>query len=203
LLGGAIALLIRAVCFTIRFRLDDRSGITKRAPDGSLIWVFWHNRVFSIPFIYRKFLRERSGAVLTSPSRDGEIIAQVMKRFGCAAVRGSSNKRPAAALRELVGWIKGGNDIAITPDGPRGPVYELQPGVIKVAQLTKAAVFPIHVRYSKCFRLKSWDRFMIPWPFSRIDVTFGELIQVERTRSDEEFETERLKLENILKQTSD
>ena len=198
-----ISLLIRVVCVTLRFRLDDRSGITKDPPDGSLIWLFWHNRVFSVPFIYRKFLRERSGAVLTSPSRDGEIIAQVMKRFGCAAVRGSSNKRPAAALRELVTWIKGGNDIAITPDGPRGPMYELQPGVIKVAQLTKAPVFPIHVHYSKCFRLKSWDRFMIPWPFSRVDVTFGELHEVPRTRTDEDFEQQRLELETILKQTSD
>jgi lysophospholipid acyltransferase (LPLAT)-like uncharacterized protein len=198
-----IALLIRVVCVTLRFRLDDRSGITKNPPEGSLIWVFWHNRVFSVPFIYRKFLRERSGAVLTSPSRDGEIIAQVMKRFGCAAVRGSSNKRPAAALKELVGWIKGGNDIAITPDGPRGPVYRLQAGVVKVAQLTKVPVFPIHVRYSKYFRLKSWDRFMIPWPFSRVDVTFGELHQVPRTRSEEDFETQRLELENILKQTTE
>jgi lysophospholipid acyltransferase (LPLAT)-like uncharacterized protein len=198
-----IALLIRVVCVTLRFRLDDRSGITKDPPEGSLIWVFWHNRVFSVPFIYRKFLRERSGAVLTSPSRDGEIIAQVMKRFGCAAVRGSSNKRPAAALKELVGWIKGGNDIAITPDGPRGPVYRLQAGVVKVAQLTKVPVFPIHVRYCKCFRLKSWDRFMIPWPFSRVDVTFGELHHVPRTRTEEEFETQRLELENILKQNTD
>ena len=198
-----IATLIRAVCITVRFRLDDQGGISKRAPKDPLIWLFWHNRVFSVPFIYRKFLSERSGAVLTSPSRDGEIIAQVMKRFGCAAVRGSSNKRPAAALRELVGWLKGGNDIAITPDGPRGPVYELQAGVIKVAQLTKVPVFPIHVRYSRCFRLKSWDRFMIPWPFSRVDVTFGELIEVARTRSDEEFEAERLKLETILRQTTD
>lgn len=198
-----IALLIRLVCITLRFRLDDRSGITREPPAGSMIWVFWHNRVFSVPFIYRKFLRSRNGAVLTSPSRDGEIIAQVMRRFGCGAVRGSSNKRPAAALRELVTWIKGGNDIAITPDGPRGPVYELQPGVIKVSQLTRTPVFPIHVRYSKCIRLKSWDRFMIPWPFSRVDVTFGELHHVARTQSEEEFEEQRLKLESILKQTTD
>ena len=188
-------MLIRAVCVTLRFRVDDRAGMMGRAPGSSVIWAFWHNRVFSVPYIWRKFLRQRSGAVLTSPSGDGEIIAQVMRRFGADAVRGSSNKRPAAALRELVTWVKDGNDIAITPDGPRGPKYELQPGIVKVAQLTKVPVFPVHVRYSKCLRLKSWDGFMIPWPFCRVDVTLGELHQVARTRGDDEFETERVRLE--------
>ncbi|MFT5110665.1 MAG: lysophospholipid acyltransferase (LPLAT)-like uncharacterized protein [Pseudoalteromonas tetraodonis] len=195
--------MIRAVCLTLRFRVDDRAGILKDPPSGSLIWAFWHNRVFSLPYVYRKFLPTRQGAVLTSPSGDGEIIAQVMRNFGVDAVRGSSNKRAAAALRELVSWVKQENDIVITPDGPRGPRYQLQPGIIKVAQLTKTPVFPVHVRYSKCFRLKSWDAFMIPWPFSRVDVTFGEYHQVARTRGDEEFETERLRLENVLKQTAD
>lgn len=191
------------MCLTLRFRVDDRAGILKDPPSGSLIWAFWHNRVFSLPYVYRKFLPTRQGAVLTSPSGDGEIIAQVMRNFGVDAVRGSSNKRAAAALRELVSWVKQENDIVITPDGPRGPRYQLQPGIIKVAQLTKTPVFPVHVRYSKCFRLKSWDAFMIPWPFSRVDVTFGEYHQVARTRGDEEFETERLRLENVLKQTAD
>ncbi len=112
---------------TLRFRIDDRAGIVGNPPEGSLIWIFWHNRVFTVPYIYRKFLPDRRGAVLTSPSRDGEIIAQVMRRFGAGAVRGSSNKRPAAALRELVGWVKGGNDIVITPDGPRGQSTSCSP----------------------------------------------------------------------------
>lgn len=192
--------MIRAVGVTLRFRVDDRAGIMKDPPEGALIWIFWHNRVFTVPYIYRKFLGARRGAVLTSPSRDGEMIAQVMRRFGVDAVRGSSNKRSAAALRELVGWLKGGNDIVITPDGPRGPVYELQPGVIKVAQLTAAPVFPVGVRYSKCFRLKSWDGFMIPWPFTRVDVVFGEYHEVPRTRDPAAFEAERKKLESLLKQ---
>lgn len=197
-----IALLIRAVGVTLRFRLEDRAGIMKNPPGGALIWIFWHNRVFTLPYIYRKFLGDRGGAVLTSPSRDGEIIAQVMKRFGVDAVRGSSNKRPAAAVRELVGWVKAGNDIVITPDGPRGPVYELQPGVIKVAQLTAVPVFPVGVRYSKCIRLKSWDGFMIPWPFTRVDVVFGEYYSVPRTRGADAFEAQRKLLENILRQTA-
>lgn len=203
MLGFTIAWLIRAVCVTLRFRVDDQAGILKQPHAGALIWAFWHNRVFSVPYVWRKFLRRRYGAVLTSPSGDGELIAQVMKQFGAAAVRGSSNKRAAAALRELVTWVKADNDIAITPDGPRGPKYELQPGIIKVAQLTKIPIFPVHVRYAKCFRLKSWDGFMIPWPFSRVDVTFGKFHHVARTRSDEDFELERKKLEDLLRQTSD
>lgn len=191
------------MCVTLRVRIDDRAGILKSPPSSSLIWAFWHNRVFTLPYVYRKFLPERKGAVLTSPSGDGELIAQVMKNFGVDAVRGSSNKRAAAALRELVTWVKGSNDIVITPDGPRGPKYVLQPGIVKVAQLTKTPVFPVHVRYSKCFRLKSWDGFMIPWPFSRVDVTFGEYHEVARTRGDEEFEIERQRLEDVLKPTTE
>ena len=74
---------------------------------------------------------------------------------------------------------------------------------MKVAQLTKTPVFPVHVSYSKCFRLKSWDGFMIPWPFSRVDVIFDDYHEIARTRSDDEFEAARLKLENLLKQTTE
>ncbi len=196
-----IAALIRLIGLTLRFRVDDRAGVMSDDPKHSLIWVFWHNRVFSVPFIYRKFLKSRHGAVLTSPSGDGEVLTEVMKRFGVDAVRGSSNKRASAALKELVTWLRSDerHDIAITPDGPRGPVYELQPGIVKVAQLTKVPVFPIHVRYEKCWKLKTWDQFLIPKPFSRVYVVFDEFEVLPRTRTDEEFEELRTELERKLK----
>ena len=98
-MGWAIALLIRAVGLTLRWRLDDRAALRLDNPESPLIWVFWHNRIFALPLVYRKFLRRRHGAVLTSPSGDGDILTRVMASFGVDAVRGSSNKRPAAALR--------------------------------------------------------------------------------------------------------
>jgi lysophospholipid acyltransferase (LPLAT)-like uncharacterized protein len=200
-----IASLIRLVGLTLRFSVEDRAGIREKDPDHSLLWIFWHNRVFTVPFVYRKFLRNRHGAVLTSPSGDGEILSRTMKRFGVDSVRGSSNKRGSAAMKEMVAWLKADarNDIAITPDGPRGPVYRLQPGVVKMAQLTGVPVFPVHVRYEKCFTLRTWDRFMIPKPFSRVHVILDEFRTVPPTDSDEAFEVERLKLEACLRAGAD
>lgn len=198
LLGFAIATLIRAVGLTLRLRLDDRSGTAASPPEGPLIWAFWHNRVFAAPLVYKRFLRSRRGGVLTSPSGDGEIIAQVMRRFGVGSVRGSSNKRPVAALRELVDWLKQGQDIVITPDGPRGPVHCLQPGVVKLAQLSGVPVLPIRLSYSRALTLKTWDRFQIPLPFSRVDVTFEPLQEVPRRLDTEGFEESRAALEKLL-----
>ena len=165
LLGFVIAALMRVVGITLRLRLDDRAALRGQNPEGSLIWVFWHNRVFGLPLVYRKFLRRRHGSVLTSPSSDGELIARVMGHFGVSSVRGSSNKRPSAALRELTRCLNDGQDIAITPDGPRGPVHQLQAGVIKVAQLSGASILPIRMKYGRAITLKTWDRFQIPLPF--------------------------------------
>jgi lysophospholipid acyltransferase (LPLAT)-like uncharacterized protein len=199
LLGWLIATIIRGVGLTLRFRLDDRSGVCKSPPEGAMVWVFWHNRVFTAPLVYKKYLRKRRGSVLTSPSGDGEIIAQVMARFGVGAVRGSSNKRPAAALRELVKTIRGGGDVGITPDGPRGPVYEMQGGVVKLAQLAAVPVLPIRMVYSRAITLKTWDRFQIPLPFSRVDVVFEELQSLPRVGTEEASEAQRLSLQQVLK----
>ena len=195
-----IAGLIRLIGVTLKFKIEDRAGMRENDPEHSLIWVFWHNRVFSMPFVYRKYLKKRHGAVLTSPSGDGEIIAKVMARFGAESVRGSSNKRGGAALKELVRWLRADtrNDIVITPDGPRGPVYELQPGIVKLAQLTQVPVFPVHVRYEKCFTLKTWDKFMIPKPFSTVHVVFDKFEVLPKTDSEEEFERVRAALEAKL-----
>ncbi len=199
LLGWSIATLIRIVGLTLRLRLEDRSGVRSDPPEGPMVWVFWHNRVFAAPLVYRKYLRRRSGKVLTSPSGDGEIIARVMATFGVGSVRGSSNKRPAAALRELVKLLRGGADVAITPDGPRGPVHELQPGVVKVAQLAGVPVLPIRMDYRRAITLRTWDRFQIPLPFSRVDVVFEELQSLPRTADEASFEAQRSALEEVLK----
>lgn len=197
-----IAALIRLVGLTLRIRVDDRAGLRERDPEHPLIWVFWHNRIFSMPFIYRKYLKKRHGAVLTSPSGDGEIIAKVMARFGVGSVRGSSNKRATAALKEMVRWLNSDarNDLAITPDGPRGPVYELQPGVVKVAQLTQVPVLPIRVRYEKCYTMRTWDKFMIPKPFSRVYVVIDPFEVLPGTDSDEGFEKVRMALQVKLQE---
>ena len=174
------ATLIRLLGRTLRVRVDDRCGLTRGEIAEPLIWLFWHNRVLIMPYLQKKVARERQGKVLTSPSKDGEIIAQIMERFGHGAIRGSSNKRPAAALREMVREIQEGRDMVITPDGPRGPRYVFQKGAIKLAQLSGAPLMPVHLRYGAAWRLKTWDGFVIPRPFTTARLTVGPLVRVPR-----------------------
>jgi lysophospholipid acyltransferase (LPLAT)-like uncharacterized protein len=96
------------------------------------------------------------------------------------AVRGSSSKRGSRAFRELVELVEDGRDIAITPDGPRGPRYVLGPGAISLAQLTAAPIIPVHAKFSLCLRMKTWDEFVIPLPFSTVSVTIDNLVRASR-----------------------
>ena len=99
---------------------------------------------------------------------------------------------------QLSNVLAGGRDIVIAPDGPRGPVYELGPGIVLLAQKSGAAVFPLHLEYSSCWRVKSWDRFILPRPFCKVRVILGPPHQVAVTNTAEEFEAERLRLQNAM-----
>jgi hypothetical protein len=160
-----------------------------------MIWTFWHNRMVVVPLLYAWYTPHRKGTVLTSASGDGAIIAEVMRCFGLATARGSSSRRGATALMELREALENGRDAAVTPDGPRGPVYKLGPGVVYLAQQTGAAILPIHVEYSRALRLKSWDRFMIPLPFSAVRIEFAEPIRVA---PEADIEAERERVERIM-----
>ncbi len=198
IIGGLAAGLIRLFCLTYRWKIEDPEKILGHFPEGSLIWAFWHNRVFALPGAYKRYFKERSGAVLTSASKDGELIAASMGAFGLASVRGSSSRRGASALLGLSDWIKRGYDVAITPDGPRGPRYHLAPGMIKLAQVTGAQILPIRVESSSVWRFKSWDHFQLPKPFARVTVIFEPLQTIDPDLEDEAFEHERARIESIL-----
>jgi lysophospholipid acyltransferase (LPLAT)-like uncharacterized protein len=135
---------------------------------------------------------------LTSASNDGAMVAAAMKVFGLGSVRGSSSRRGVAALVGLKRALAEGLDICLTPDGPRGPRYKVQPGFLKLAEATGAPIIPIHLRFSNAWRLKTWDRFVIPKPFSRVEITFDEPIRIPRGLDEAAFEAERLKLETLL-----
>ncbi len=191
-LGWLIASVVRVLALTLRIHLDDESGLRRGAVPGPVLWTFWHNRMLLVPVIRSRYYMHRSGAVLTSASKDGALLAAVMKQFGLDAVRGSSSRRGTAAFLALTDWVKAGQDVAITPDGPRGPCYTLSPGVVKLAQVTGAPIQPIHVEYSRCVRLKSWDRFMIPLPFSRVDVTFDALFHAPDDAEEAQAQLDRI-----------
>ena len=151
-------LLIRPLLWSLRIQTNDHAGLLSGKLTRPVIWAFWHNRLFLIPFIFRKHFPQTRGAALTSLSKDGEILAAYIGRFGIESVRGSSSRGGRAALIALKRALDAGAVAAITPDGPRGPCYALQPGILKLAQLTGAVILPVHIHYSRAWRLKSWDR---------------------------------------------
>lgn len=196
-------LIVRSIGMTIRYRLEDRSGYFSGAPKETIIFAIWHNRLGLALMLYEKYVRryqpERKLAGLVSASKDGGLLARILELFNVEPVRGSSSRRGAQALRELVTWGERGYDLAITPDGPRGPCYTVRDGVIATAQLTGLTIVPASYRLNWKIQLKSWDRFQIPLPFARCEITTGQVIRVPREASEAERETLRQQLEAELR----
>ena len=183
---------------TLRYEIDDRAGVIGKPVNENYIGALWHNRLLIFPFVLRRFFSNRGGAALISASRDGELLADAIKRFDFDVVRGSSSRLGARAILQLTGVLASGRDVVITPDGPRGPAYELGPGIIFLAQKSGAPVVPVNMEYSSYWRLKSWDRFILPRPFSKVRVIIGQSHHVRSTSTPEEFETERLRLQGAM-----
>ena len=183
---------------TLRYEIDDRMGVIGRPVNENYIGALWHNRLLIFPFVLRRFFSNRRGAALISASRDGDLLADAIKRFDFDIVRGSSSRLGASAILQLTDVLASGRDVVITPDGPRGPAYELGPGIIFLAQKSGAPVVPVNMEYSNCWRLKSWDRFILPRPFSKVRVIIGQSHHVRSTSTPEEFETERLRLQGVM-----
>jgi len=183
---------------TLRYEIDDRAGIVGRPVTENYIGALWHNRLLVFPLILRRFFPQRHGAALISASRDGDLLADAVQRFGYDVVRGSSSRLGASAILQLTQVLAAGGDVVITPDGPRGPAYELGPGIIFLAQKSGAAVLPMNLEYSRCWRLGSWDRFIVPRPFAKVRVLIDRPHNVKSTTTPEEFEGERLALQNAM-----
>lgn len=198
--GLVLSWVIRGVASTLRFEVIDRTNLLRTKPRNPLIWIFWHNRMFLIPYLHECWLPGCLDYILSSPSGDGQIIADICAQFGLGAARGSSSKpeKGMSALIKLAEKIKSGSDVGITPDGPRGPCYQLSPGTLKLAQITGAGILPVHVQYEKCWELKTWDRFQIPRPFSKVRIVIGEPTIIPRRLGEAGFEEQRLALEKRL-----
>jgi lysophospholipid acyltransferase (LPLAT)-like uncharacterized protein len=199
--------LIRVLALTLRYKWVDRSGYFDRvAPPGPAIYCTWHNRLALSMIAYygyiKKHNRSNGLAVMVSASKDGGFLAGILECFGVQPVRGSSSRRGPQALRELTTWARRGYDIAITPDGPRGPCYVMQEGVLALAQLTESPIVPVTINLGWKVCLKSWDRFQIPLPFSRCEMVYEKPIPIPRNLSESEREALRLQAEQVLKSIS-
>jgi len=206
-LGWFLRILVWFIGSTLRWRIEDPTGLLQNMPTGSVIFAFWHNRIFLMPHLFRKHWRHRQRdkvAVLVSASKDGEKLVRVLEKFDLICVRGSSSRRGREALRELTKLVKDGYDIGITPDGPRGPKYRVQDGAVQLAQLTETPVIPVSWDVSwKYVFPRAWDNFQVPLPFSRATLRIAAPIIVTREADATQRENKRLELENILKSLSD
>ena len=159
-----------------------------------IILIIWHNRLMFAPFFFRK----RRIAALVSPSKDGEIIAQIAKGWRFRIVRGSGSHSIVRAWVGMKQDLEKGGELIITPDGPRGPDRRLKPGALKLAQETGALIVPWSFSASRSKRLKSWDRFLFYYPFSRIVAIYGKPLVVHPGLDELEFERERKRIEQAL-----
>ncbi len=163
-----LALLLRLWGRTLRFEVEAAAHRLLEKADEPTALVIWHNRLFVSAEYFRRYRTRRSVYALVSASKDGAWLAAFYRMIGLVPVRGSSSNFGREAARVLIEKMKEGHDIGITPDGPRGPMYVIEPGVLVVARRNNAPLLLIGAEFTRAFRLRSWDRFYIPWPFSRV-----------------------------------
>ena len=162
------ALVVRGWGRTLRFEIDADSARHLNNSDVPVAFVLWHNRLFVTTEIFRRYRTKRRVYGLVSASKDGAWLAAFYRLVGIIPVRGSSSNRGREAARALIDVMRAGHDVGITPDGPRGPIYSVEAGVLVVTRRNRAPMLLIGAEYTRAWRLGSWDRFYIPWPFSRV-----------------------------------
>ena len=189
--------LLWVLGLTWRFRVIAEDGVTPVVfgqKAGAEIYCFWHQCVLPCTIYFR---RSRA-VILISRSFDGELITRILRMFGFDAVRGSSSRSAREGLMGLIDVIESGRTAIFTADGPLGPIYQTKMGPIKLAQLTGAPIGAFHLQPERAWVMKSWDRFLIPKPFTRICVSWAQWTHVPRDLCPEQFEPRRQELNAAL-----
>jgi lysophospholipid acyltransferase (LPLAT)-like uncharacterized protein len=189
--------LFSLIGFTWRFETIAEEGATPLeygAGAGAEIFCFWHQCVLPCAVYFR-----RTGAtILISRSFDGELITRTLALFGYGAVRGSSSRSAREGLLGLKSVIESGRPAIFTADGPRGPIYQTKMGPIKLAQMTGARIGAFHLEPKHVWRMRSWDRFLVPMPFTRVVVSWARWTGVPADLAEEKFEAKREELNAAL-----
>ncbi len=182
---------------TIRPRFENEDVIKNHLEnDGRVILASWHQRVFAGVYIPGRLKRPIS--VMISQSRDGDFAANIAKRLGVNPVRGSSSRGGRQALREMIDAVIRDRIAGHIVDGPTGPPHVIKPGLISMAQRSGAAICPAYAFYENAWIFNSWDRLMLPKPFSRVVIRFGPLESIPENMDSEEFERIRLHIEQKM-----
>jgi lysophospholipid acyltransferase (LPLAT)-like uncharacterized protein len=197
---GFLYRLVRIYAATFRLTVENEGPWMERVKSGkAVVLCCWHQQFFSAIRHFRKY-RSCKPSLMISRSKDGELIAGVAARTGWDVVRGSSSRGGREALGEMVSKLRLSKVAAHIADGPRGPAGIVKAGLVRLSQLAEADIVPFYITADRAWYFRSWDRFMLPLPFARVTIRFGDLLPVPETRTHEEFEQLRLKIEDVMQQ---
>jgi len=186
-----ISVVLRTICFSVEngeviaSLLREKKAFVLVFWHGSMIWPWW-------------YMRERNAAALVSMSRDGQLLAKLLQSWNYEVLRGSSSRGNREAMQAMREAVERGRILCVTPDGPRGPYHELKMGAVRVAQTMHVPMVMLSVGYKWCKRLKNWDRFEIPMPFTKCRVLFSDPIHIDPSLEGEALDEKRAELEKLM-----
>ncbi|MBN2570097.1 MAG: lysophospholipid acyltransferase family protein [Deltaproteobacteria bacterium] len=190
--------LIRAYCWTFRLQIEnEKPWLEHLQKGGRILLCCWHQQFFSAIRHFKTYAVYHPGLMI-SQSRDGDVIAGIAEKTGWHIVRGSSSRNGNNALKEMILYMGQSGFAGHVVDGPRGPAGIVKAGVIRLAQGTGAFIVPFYISADRCWYFNSWDRFMLPKPFARVTLRFGEMLDLTSGTGEEDFEHNRLQLQAIM-----
>ncbi len=191
---------LRVLGLSLRIKEDGVPGLSPRQSENhKAIYAVWHSRMLAGVYYYRNL----DIRVLVSMSRDGELISRVVENCGFKSIRGSVSRGGAGALRKMLEALEAGKPVVVTPDGPKGPERKVQDGIIFLAQQSGLPVYPIAFNSSRGIRFKSWDKFLLPLPFSRGVFIWGNPVTMAKDADSAEQGKKKQELENELNRITD
>lgn len=189
-----IPILAFFITIFIYFTSKKKYNFKDKFPDEPVVVVLWHGEMLMVPFFYHKFRPKHTLYAMISEHKDGELVGRLFRYLKVENIRGSSSRGAARVFLQAMKRHKEGKDIAITPDGPRGPIHSIADGVVALSKKRKSKIIAIRVKADKAWRLKSWDKFLVPKPFSTIEYSASEAFSVE----DLDLDAAKNKIKTIL-----
>lgn len=190
---------IRVYSWTFRLRVENEGRwLSHLRCGGTVLLCSWHQQFFSAIRYFRKY-RQYRPSLMISQSGDGDIIASIAQRTGWHAVRGSSSKDGAPALKHMIERLNSFHLAGHIVDGPKGPAGIVKAGVIRLAHATDAVIVPFYISADRAWYFNSWDKFLLPKPFAKVSLRFGEMIKFSPTAQEQAFEGQRVHLEQTMR----
>jgi lysophospholipid acyltransferase (LPLAT)-like uncharacterized protein len=198
ILQDVLYYLIRTYSWTFRLRIENENPWMEYLQSGGRVLLCcWHQQFFSAIRHFKTYAPYHP-ALMISQSKDGDIIARIAEKTGWHTVRGSSSRDGSRALREMIDYLRKSGFAGHVVDGPRGPAGVVKAGAIKLAQASEALIVPFYISADRAWYFNSWDHFMLPKPFTRVTLSFGEMLDLTSGSSEEDFERQRVRLQEIM-----